>query len=161
MVWSITIAFHMQDIYNYITTPIFVLNSLYDSSIFEFLIQKSCTTSACVEESGIFEVYKEEFARQAQPVLTSPSQNGYFLDSCVIHCQTNVDDRTWSEIAINGRSIAQSFGDWYFERSAVRLKDCDTDLPCNPTCPELDGAVKNIVSPLLFLSLYMMAAFAY
>ena len=65
-----------------------------------------------------FKHYKEEFDHQVQPVLSSPSSNGYFLDSCFVHCQTIENDDVWSKYAIEGRTIAQSFGDWYFDRSA-------------------------------------------
>ena len=57
--------------------------------------------------------------------------------------------------------MAQSFGDWYFERSTdTRLKDCD-GLPCNPTCPISEsGAINTSGSPYV-LTLYLLISFAW
>ena len=146
-----------------------MLNPLYDSVVIG-LVKQVCLPPSCPdEESALLEIYGNGFSQQIEPVLSSHSSNGYFFDSCIVHCQTTSD--LWTEIAIDGRTIAQVVGDWYFERSTdARLKDCDTDLPCNPTCPDFgdpttskfDGAVRTIVSPsLLLLSLYTTAAFVY
>ncbi len=138
-----------QYIYNYIKTPIYVVNSQYDSIILETVYLLPCTPPDCSAEGTAFlKQYKAEFDRQVGPVLSSPPQNGYFFDSCYIHCQTIENDLAWTGVAINGVTMAQSFGDWYFERSAnTRLKGCDTDFPCNPTCPNLHGHTNNATRP--------------
>ena len=88
------------------------------------------------EDDALLKHYEDVFNQQVEPVLSSPSQNGYFLDSCYIHCQTFQDDKVWMHYAISGHTIARTFGDWYFKRSAeARLKDCE-NYPCNPTCPQ-------------------------
>ena len=140
----------MQNIYDYINTPLFVLNPQYDSVILQLVIMLQCMPSDCNEdEIAVIERYKADFVRQAQPILSSPSRNGYFLDSCYIHCQTIEDNIAWSQITINGVTMAEAIGDWYFERSTTnsRLQDCD-GVFCNPTCPE-DGAIKIGGSPYL------------
>ena len=141
-----------------------MLNPLFDSAVL-FFFGLTCIPPECSEEDlNRLEFYRAGFARQIEPVISSPSQNGYFFDSCFIHCQTIEDDVAWSQIRVGGRSIVQAFGDWYFERSGrTRLRDCDADLPCNPTCPEFDGgAVRNSASPyLLTLALQMAAVFAW
>lgn len=116
----------------------FVVNSQYDEYNLYWPYNQPCFPHNCDNEGmASFKHYKDEFDGKIQPVLSSPLSNGYFLDSCIIHCQTNYDDVTWSAYAIDGRTVAQSFGDWYFDRPAsTRLKDCDTDFPCNPTCSE-------------------------
>lgn len=139
-----TILICLQFIYNYVETPIYVANSQYDSVILEGVYLLPCTPPECTAEGTAFlRDFKAAFDRQVEPVLSSPSQNGYFLDSCYIHCQTFESDITWSEISIGGVTMAQSFGDWYFERSgsSTRLKDCDTDFPCNPTCFNPDSSL--------------------
>ena len=141
-----------------------MLNSQYDSIILQKGVLLPCAPPDCnIEETAIFESYKEDFNHQVEPVLSSPSKNGYFIDSCYIHCQTYEDDVAWTQISINGVTIAQSFGDWYFGRSAnTRLKDCDDGFPCNPTCPTPEsGDTKSSTTPyLLALALYLMITFA-
>ena len=141
-----------------------MLNPLYDSAVL-FFFDITCSPPDCSEEDlNTLELYRTAFARQIEPVISSPAENGYFFDSCFIHCQTIDDDVAWSQIRVGGRSIVESFGDWYFERSdSTRLRDCDTDLPCNPTCPGVDGgAVRNSASPyLIALVLQLVAVFAW
>ena len=141
--------------YEFINTPIFVLNSRIDSDVL-FSIGISCVPASggaeCSDEDeAFFESYKTEFDREIVPVLSSPPTNGYFLESCLVHCHTVDNDDVWSVYAINGTTIAQSFGDWYFERNGnTRLQDCD--WPCNPTCPPSgSGAIKNMASHFLIM----------
>ncbi|KAL5740605.1 hypothetical protein ACOSQ2_029785 [Xanthoceras sorbifolium] len=63
---------------------------------------------------------------------------GMFINSCFIHCQTWMAD-TWHSPRspkLNNKTIAQSVGDWYFNRNEVKLIDCP--YPCNPTCYNMD-----------------------
>ena len=119
-----------------------------------------CAPPDCTEEqTAAVRQYKAMFDLQIQPVLSSPASTGYFLDSCVVHCQT-LRDEPWSQYAINGRTVAQSFGDWYFNRTGpTRLKDCDTDFPCNPTCSDVGGAPKNVANTYMVLALLIFAAY--
>ena len=135
-----------------------MLNPQYDSVVLALIFNLPCKLPDCnVEEFDAVQRYKAAFDSQVQPVLSSPPRNGYFLDSCYIHCQTIEDDLAWNVVAINGVTIAESFGDWYFNRSNnTRLKDCDDEFPCNPTCPA--GAIKSTISHyLLVLTLCMLA----
>uniref|UniRef100_A0A1J3JVP0 Pectin acetylesterase n=1 Tax=Noccaea caerulescens TaxID=107243 RepID=A0A1J3JVP0_NOCCA len=59
---------------------------------------------------------------------------GMFIDSCFSHCQTT-RSMTWhspTSPRIENKTIAQSVGDWYFNRKPVKLIDCA--YPCNPSC---------------------------
>ena len=146
----------VQTIYQYVRTPLFVLNSQYDSLILESTYLQPCVPPNCDEEGQeSLNRYKAEFDRQVQPILSSPQTNGYFLDSCYIHCQTFENDTVWTQFAINGRSIRNTFGDWYFDRSTnTRLKDCD-GYPCNPTCPYIDsGAIGSLSNPYLVIAAF-------
>ena len=94
----------------------------------------------CSEEGMTYlRNYERVFNEQIHPVIASPLSNGYFLDSCFVHCQTFEVDEVWIDYAIQGHSIARTFGDWYFERShETRLKDCE-NYPCNPSCPSVQN----------------------
>ncbi|XP_027928791.1 pectin acetylesterase 5-like isoform X3 [Vigna unguiculata] len=64
---------------------------------------------------------------------------GMFINSCFVHCQTEMEV-TWhspNSPKINDKTIAESVGDWYFDREAVKRIDCSS-FPCNPTCHNMD-----------------------
>lgn len=123
-----------------------MLNSQYDEIILNTSYGQPCMPPGCsAADNAHLKNYEKVFNQQIEPVYSSPSSNGYFIDSCYIHCQTFQVDEVWTHYAINDHSIAKSFGDWYFDRSAnTRLKDC-ANYPCNPTCPPKDK-VKQTVS---------------
>ncbi|XP_024015565.1 pectin acetylesterase 5 isoform X1 [Eutrema salsugineum] len=63
---------------------------------------------------------------------------GMFIDSCFSHCQTFMS-MTWhspTSTRIENKTIAESVGDWYFNRKPVKLIDCP--YPCNPSCYNLN-----------------------
>nr|GMC91840.1 pectin acetylesterase 5-like [Ipomoea batatas] len=66
------------------------------------------------------------------------AEGGMFINSCFIHCQTWITD-TWhssNSPKINSRTIAESVGDWYFNRKPVKY--IDVPFPGNPTCYNMD-----------------------
>ncbi|CAH2054378.1 unnamed protein product [Thlaspi arvense] len=63
---------------------------------------------------------------------------GMFIDSCFSHCQTFMS-MTWhspTSTRIENKTIAESVGDWFFNRKPVKLIDCP--YPCNPSCYNLN-----------------------
>ena len=122
-----------------------------------------CVPPDCSDEDAArFQMYQVEFESAAEPVLNSSSEDGYFIHSCYIHCQTIENNDAWNVITVNGSTMAQSFGDWYFDRpGSTRLEDCD-DFPCNPSCPDPDDAVTTTTPDLSgavqsTASLYLLA----
>lgn len=147
-------------------TPLFILNSQYDSVLLEFAHGIMCRPPNCDSEgAAAFQHYYDSFDRAVQPVLSSPPSNGYFLDSCYDHCVTPQAE-AWSQYTIDGSTIAEAVGDWYFGRSAnTRLRDCAV-FPCNPTCStgkpgSSSASVRNMANPLAFITLFVMAFLAY
>ena len=84
------------------------------------------------------EINKALLYRDAILKATSGSlspESGRFLVSCFDHSMSLFDE-TWNGIKINGRSIQQAFGDWFFNRvprDKSNLIDCV--FPCNLSCP--------------------------
>lgn len=74
-------------------------------------------------------------------VLNEFQQNkegGMFINSCYVHCQTWMTE-TWhssNSPRINDKTIAESVGDWFFNRQVAKQIDCP--YPCNPTCYNID-----------------------
>ncbi|XVF76634.1 hypothetical protein PTKIN_Ptkin13bG0282100 [Pterospermum kingtungense] len=65
-------------------------------------------------------------------------EGGMFINSCFIHCQTYMAE-TWhspNSPRINNKTIAETVGDWYFNRKVTKQIDCS--YPCNPTCHNMD-----------------------
>ncbi|XP_010464588.1 PREDICTED: pectin acetylesterase 4-like [Camelina sativa] len=59
---------------------------------------------------------------------------GMFINSCNSHCQTSITESWHSPTStrIENKTIAESVGDWYFNRKQVKLIDCP--YPCNTSC---------------------------
>jgi hypothetical protein len=124
----------LQYIYADIKTPIFVLNSMYDTAQLKDIFGLPCLPGNCSDEMmKKFEYFHEVFVKKIAPVLSS--SNGYYFDSCLVHCQT-LADKPWQSYQAVGHPMRESFADWYFERpspvNATRVKDCD--YPCNHSC---------------------------
>ncbi|KAF8394767.1 hypothetical protein HHK36_020982 [Tetracentron sinense] len=64
-------------------------------------------------------------------------QNGLFINSCFAHCQTERQDTWFADDSplIRNKGIAQSVGDWYFDRVGAKTIDCP--YPCDKTCHNL------------------------
>ena len=68
--------------------------------------------------------------KSAQQIIDS-KQNGAFLDSCLVHCQSR-DDLYWSQVSVAKQTAVETFGIWYFQRDG-KTKEVDCAYPCN-TC---------------------------
>ncbi|KAL6987615.1 [Wnt protein] O-palmitoleoyl-L-serine hydrolase [Sarracenia purpurea var. burkii] len=83
----------------------------------------------------------EGYRNSLLKILSEFQQNkdgGLFINSCFVHCQTWMTE-TWhssNSPRINGKTIAESVGDWYFNRKIAKQIDCP--YPCNPTCYNID-----------------------
>ena len=74
----------------------------------------------------------QEFLAQLAPAVNSSA--GIFADSCVIHCQTLMDE-PWSTYSIDGKTTREAFEEWYFEKGSGDHQRIDCPFPCNPSCP--------------------------
>lgn len=67
-----------------------------------------------------------------EPVIKTHG-SGLYLTSCMEHSQSLYDD-TWTEVLVNGISIAQAISNWCFSRTNSHINiDCGW-FACNPTC---------------------------
>jgi len=131
--------------YPFIKTPIFVLNSVYDTAQLAGILQLGCLPPNCSQEMmEFFDNFRVEFLSQATPAIISTS-NGFFGDSCLVHCQTLTDD-TWSVYKVSGQLMSETFANWYFGRNGkTRVLDCV--YPCNPTCPGVHPLAEELQPP--------------
>ncbi len=74
----------------------------------------------------------QAFKEAESPILVS-KDNGGFLDSCLTHCRAE-SDHSWNSIKVNGQSIRETFGNWYFKKTGSSGKVIDCAYPCNKSC---------------------------
>ncbi|KFK38327.1 hypothetical protein AALP_AA3G099800 [Arabis alpina] len=135
-----------------IRTPVFLVNAAYDSWQIEHVL---VPVSADPDKSwakcrlNIKECDAEQmkvlhgFRSSLMDGIGEFHQNkvgGMFIDSCFSHCQS-VAPETWhspTSTRIENKTIAESVGDWFFNRNPVKLIDCP--YPCNPSCSNMNFA---------------------
>nr|GMC93692.1 pectin acetylesterase 5-like [Ipomoea batatas]GME17509.1 pectin acetylesterase 5-like [Ipomoea batatas] len=143
-------CFFPQEFINNIKTPVFLVNPSYDFwQIRHILVPeksdphgswRQCVLNINYCNSSQLEVL-QGFRNSMLRTLGEFQKNaegGMFINSCFIHCQTWITD-TWhspNSPKINSRTIAESVGDWYFNRKPVKY--IDVPFPGNPTCYNMD-----------------------
>ncbi|KAF8396771.1 hypothetical protein HHK36_018403 [Tetracentron sinense] len=143
-------CFFPQEIVKNIKTPVFLVNPAYDF----WQIQNILAPDASDPQGNWLKCKKnihncnpsqieilQGFRNSMLKSLSEFQQKrdvGMFINSCFVHCQTWIAD-TWhspNSPRIKKKTIANSVGDWYFNREAVKEIDCP--YPCNPTCLNMD-----------------------
>ncbi|KAK8505039.1 hypothetical protein V6N12_073803 [Hibiscus sabdariffa] len=147
------LCFFPQYVVQTMQTPIFFVNSAYDSWQIKNILApsaadkgkawknckldlKKCTAA----QLKVIQDFREEFLLAINNAgVQNSSSMGMFIDSCYAHCQIG-KQITWSSDSspvVDNTKIAKAVGDWYYERSPVKKLDCS--YPCNPTCPAVDS----------------------
>ncbi|XP_057964577.1 pectin acetylesterase 8-like isoform X5 [Malania oleifera] len=140
------LCFFPQNVVRQIKTPLFILNSAYDSWQIHNILAPGVNDphghwhkckadivqcSPCQLQS--IQDFRAQFLA-ALARLDGVSSSGRFIDSCYDHCQSEKQE-TWfgdESPLLNKTTIAEAVGDWYYERSTFQVVDCA--YPCNPTC---------------------------
>ncbi|KAH7435262.1 hypothetical protein KP509_06G056400 [Ceratopteris richardii] len=129
----------------YVTPPIFLLQSPYDNFQVRYILAPTGTYSggswdACKQallgcSSSQLSIIQGQLRARMLDSLNSFIGNknwGMYMISCYYHTQV-VDTFIWnSNSKINSLTPAQAFSRWYFQRELVQEVDCP--FPCNPTC---------------------------
>lgn len=144
-----TSCFFPQNLVANIKTPLFILNAAYDS----WQVQASLAPSsadpqghwrACSKNHAscsssqiqFFQGFRNHMLNAVKSFSWS-RQNGLFINSCFAHCQSERQDTWYSNNSpqLHNKGIAQSVGDWYFDRREVKAIDCP--YPCDNSCHHL------------------------
>ncbi|XP_021886820.1 pectin acetylesterase 5-like isoform X2 [Carica papaya] len=139
-----------QEMVKNIKTPVFLVNPAYDfwqiqnilvpdvSDPHHYWVKCRLNIQNCNHgQMEVLQGFRSSLLKAVNEFLLN-NRNGVFVNSCFIHCQTWMGE-TWhspSSPRINNRTIAESVGDWYFNRKVVKQIDCP--YPCNPTCYNMD-----------------------
>ncbi|GAB4855686.1 Pectin acetylesterase 10 [Ancistrocladus abbreviatus] len=144
-----TSCFFPQNIIASVKTPLFILNAAYDA----WQVQASLAPPAADPHNQWHDCkmnhahcsasqlqFLQRFRYQMLNAVRSFSisrQNGLFINSCFAHCHSERQD-TWfadDSPVLQNKPVAIAVGDWYFDRSIVKLIDCA--YPCDNTCHNL------------------------
>lgn len=138
-------CFFAQNAYKYINTvPIFLVNSVYDS----WTIQNIYNVTKWFPKNQLDRLvpFLNSKAKLVYNLITKTKTwqsegNGGFLNTCVSHCYGCCNPTGWNQVEINGTTVKDAVGNWFFERSNADIKSpppCQfsTSPPyqCNPTC---------------------------
>ncbi|XP_042046382.1 pectin acetylesterase 5-like [Salvia splendens] len=143
-------CFFPQEFIGNIRTPVFLVQPAYDFWQIENIYVpklsdpqgswRKCRLNIFNCNSNQLEVlhgYRNSLLRTLDGFQNKPKW-GMFINSCFIHCQTWAAG-TWhspTSPRINSKTVAETVGDWYFERESAIRVDCP--FPCNPTCYNKD-----------------------
>ncbi|XP_015939573.1 pectin acetylesterase 12 [Arachis duranensis] len=144
-----TSCFFPQNLIAGIRTPLFILNTAYDS----WQIQSSLAPTTADPGGNWHDCRKNYYRCSGSQIqflqgfrnemlnsmkgFSRSNQNGMFINSCFAHCQSERQD-TWfadNSPVIREKAIALAVGDWFFNRAVV--KDIDCAYPCDNTCHNL------------------------
>lgn len=95
----------------FVETPLFVLNSKYDTWQKEAILGLDCAVTQCRNASD--EAFWVEYGRSMVSALdtTLPPRHGAFLSNCPAHCQTGIE--AWDDERVGGSTMGSSFVQWY------------------------------------------------
>ncbi|CAA0821379.1 Pectin acetylesterase 8 [Striga hermonthica] len=142
-----SLCFFPQNVVQHIKTPLFIVNAAYDSwQIKNTLVPgaadphgkwhncKAEITKCSPDQIETMQSYRSKFIDALTNALHSSKSEGYFINSCYAHCQTETQE-TWlrkDSPQLNQTTIAKAVGDWYYDRSSFKSIDCP--YPCDKTC---------------------------
>ncbi|XP_047055022.1 pectin acetylesterase 5-like [Lolium rigidum] len=145
-----TECFFPAEIIKSIRTPMFILNSGYDSwQIQNVLVPVSSSPDkswlSCKNnirncnstQIQVLDGFRNSMVNNLK-VVEDKGDWGMFIDSCFTHCQTLYGISWNSPISprLGNNTIAEAVGDWY-SRRRQEVKQIDCEYPCNPTCSSL------------------------
>jgi O-palmitoleoyl-L-serine hydrolase len=129
------------NVIEYVETPMFVLNSKYDTWQEKAILGLNCDINKCNSSQQAFFV---EYGRlMLQRMKAVPVRHAAFLTNCPAHCQTGTGG-DWFRRSVQKTSIADAVASWYNYTSDIMaqggfrdtnasfrwLSECD-DKPCD------------------------------
>ncbi|CAO2161787.1 unnamed protein product [Urochloa humidicola] len=145
-----TECFFPAELIKSIRTPMFIINSAYDSWQVQNVVVtdrsspdeswRHCRADIRSCNSSQIQVLNE-FRKGMVDGLKAAEDNmncSWFIDSCFTHCQAWFDNSQWnSPVAprLGNKTLVEAVGDWYFGRSQSQVvREIGCEYPCYPTC---------------------------
>lgn len=145
-----SLCFFPQYLLQSIKTPLFVVNTAYDSWQMRSILApigadpgnhwQNCRmniTHCAPWQLNIMQEFRDNMIN-ALATVNSEQTGGLFINSCFAHCQTTLQVLWHSPNTspeLQSRTIAEAVGDWFFDRKVVKYIDCP--YPCDSTCHSL------------------------
>eukprot|EP00040_Diaphanoeca_grandis_P010394 m.53174 g.53174 ORF g.53174 m.53174 type:complete len:412 (-) comp21719_c0_seq1:72-1307(-) len=108
----------------HVKTPLFVINSKYDTWQAGGIIGAGTCGHDITNCSTKIQTFWSGYAdKMVDALIALPPQHGGFLSNCQAHCQTGTAS-AWMNLTVNGATMGESFVTWYNETMAV-LRDQD------------------------------------
>ena len=131
--WKCFIA---PEVLPYITTPLWVSNSLTDAWQSGNIMGLGCSPTApgkcTADQMTYLENFRGEMLAGLAPVLSPSSPHGGFLQACFVHVVEDVG--SWATVKINNLTQAETFAQW-LQNGKPNGLGVDTFPPwSNPTC---------------------------
>ena len=124
----------------FIQTPMFILNSKYDTWQEKVIVGVNCTITKCTGDKRSFWVaYGREMVKR---VSALPPRHAAFISNCAAHCQTGTGGH-WGKRSVKGMTISQAVGAWFvnettgdgFGQAAGRwVETCDVNTCGTDKC---------------------------
>ncbi|XP_050233690.1 pectin acetylesterase 7 [Mercurialis annua] len=146
------LCFFPQYVTQTMQTPLFVINSAYDSwqiknvlaptSVDKKGFWKSCKLDlkkCSASQLQTVQGFRTQFLAALSSGAGSKPANGLFINSCHAHCQSG-SLSTWLDAkspVVANTKMGKAVGDWFYGRAAFQKIDCP--YPCNPTCVKIDS----------------------
>ena len=109
----------------FVKTPLFVLNSKFDTWQAGGIIGAGkCGSKISTCPAPIQTFWKAYGMRMVETLKALPAQHGGFLSNCQAHCQAG--SGAWHDVFIDGTAMGDAFVGWY-NATMVRLKAADGD----------------------------------
>ncbi|XXG75482.1 hypothetical protein AAC387_Pa08g0037 [Persea americana] len=144
-----SLCFFPQNMAHLTRTPLFILNAAYDSwQIRNILVPpvadphgtwhncKRNVRKCSPIQLQIMQGHRSKFLQALKNPATSLA-TGLFINSCYVHCQTEMQ-ATWFSMdspLLGNTTIAEAVGDWFYDRKPFQKIDCP--YPCDSTCHNL------------------------
>ncbi|XP_065184023.1 uncharacterized protein LOC135814780 isoform X2 [Sycon ciliatum] len=127
-------CFFAQYSVSYISSPIFALQSLYDSNQLKTILQLPCVPPKCnASEYQLFLNWRTTFLKAFTSILNRTANTGIFAPSCVAHTLSQRDN-TWEGYVVHGQRANETFAAWYFNQPGKLHQVVGCAYPCNHNC---------------------------
>ncbi|CAN1299244.1 Pectin acetylesterase 7 [Linum perenne] len=147
------LCFFPQYVAQTMRTPLFIINSAYDSWQIKNVLAptssdkkgewKSCKLDlkkCSAAQLQTVQGFRTQFLSAVNTGLgnSTTSSRGLFINSCYAHCQSG-SALTWAGKGpiLDNTRIGKAVGDWFWDRNRFEKIDCP--YPCNPTCVSVDS----------------------
>ena len=96
----------------YVKTPIFVLNSKYDTWQEKAIIGANTTITDKSLPPAAKSFWTAYGTKMVSMLEALPPQHGYYVSNCAAHCQSGTAD-AWTDMTIDGTGMGQAFVAWH------------------------------------------------